>query len=56
MFSYRFIQAILMSVRRHKKLNRLIEFSKSIFPHSILKHVGIELAFKINKFMRFLLS
>ena len=30
-----------------KKLNLLIEFSNSIFPNSILKHVDNELAFKI---------
>ena len=44
----RFIQAILVSVRRHKKLNPLIEFSNSIFTNFVFKHVGIELAFKIN--------
>ena len=32
-----FIQAILMSVRRHKKLNLLIEFSNSIFIKFYLK-------------------
>ena len=42
------IQATVMSVRRHKKLNLLIEFSNSIFTNFILKHVGVELAFKIN--------
>ena len=43
-----FIQAILISVRQHKKLNLLIEFSNLIFTNFILKHVGIELAFKMN--------
>ena len=43
-----FIQAILMSVRRHKKLNLLIEFSNSFFTNFFLKDVGIELAFKLN--------
>ena len=41
-----FMQAILMSVRQHKKLNLLIEFSNSIFANFILKHVDTELAFK----------
>ena len=51
----RFIQAILMSSRWHKKLNLLIEFSNSIFINFILKHIGVELAFKINYVTRFLL-
>ena len=43
-----FIQAVLTSVRRHKKLNLLIGFSNSIFTNFIENHVGIEPAFKIN--------
>ena len=40
---------ILMSGRRHKKLNLLIEFSNSVFIFVfILKHIGFELAFRIN--------
>ena len=31
-----------------KKLNLLIKFSNSIFKKIISKHIGIELAFKIN--------
>ena len=41
-----FMQAVLRSVRRHKKSNLLTEFSNLIFTNFILKHVGIELTFK----------
>ena len=41
-------QAFLMSERRYKKLNVVIEFSNSIFIKFILKHIGVELTFKIN--------
>ena len=47
-YSQGFIQAILMSGRRHKILNLLIEFSSSIFIKFVLKHIGVELAFNIN--------
>ena len=43
-----FIQAILMSIRQHEKLSLVIEFSNLIFTNFILKHVCIELAFKLN--------
>ena len=43
-----FIQAILMPGRWHKKLNFLIEISKSIFIKFYSKHFGVELTFKIN--------
>ena len=43
-----FIQAILMSSRQHKKLDLLTEFYNSIFIKFILKHIGVELSFKIN--------
>ena len=43
-----FIQAILMSGRQHRKLNLLIEFKNSIFKKINLKHVIVEIAFKIN--------
>ena len=36
------------SSRQHKKLNLLIEFYNSIFTKFILKHIGVELSFKIN--------
>ena len=35
----RFIQAILMSGRRHKKFSVLIEFSNSLFINIIVKHI-----------------
>ena len=44
-----------MSVRRHEKLNLLIEFSNSIFIKSYLKHFVIEISFKIHWCTRFLL-
>ena len=50
-----FIQAVLMSGRRHRKLNLLIEFKNSIFKKINLKHVIVELAFKINQLASFLL-
>ena len=37
-----------MSIRQHKKLSLLIEFSNSIFTNFIVKYVDTELAFKIN--------
>ena len=47
----RFIQAILMSDRRHKKLSLLIEFRNSIFIKLYFEtseQIGFKLAFKIN--------
>ena len=42
-----------MSVRCHKKLDLLIEFSDSVFTNFILKHVGIDFAFKIKLIYKF---
>ena len=50
-----FIQAILMSGRRHKKLNLLTEFSTQSSKKFILKHIDTELAYKINYLTKFLL-
>ena len=50
-----FIQAILMLDRQHKKLNVLIELLNSIFIKCFLKHLVVELAFKINNLTKFLL-
>ena len=51
-----FIQAISISSRWLKKLNFLIESLNSILVKICFKHIGIELAFKINSLTRFLLS
>ena len=53
LYSQEFIQAILMSGRQCKKLNLLIELS-NFFTKTFLKHIGVELVFKINYLIRFL--
>ena len=54
-FLQNFIQAILMSGRWCKKLNLLSGFSSSIFIIFFKKHIGFELAVKINQLTSFLL-
>ena len=48
-----FIQAILMSVRLHKNLDFLMEFSNSVFVKFYFKQFGVEITFKIHWLTRF---
>ena len=50
-----FIQAVWMPSRRLKKLNLIIEFLNSIIKKKFLKHIGVEVVFKINLLTKFLL-
>ena len=44
-----------MSSRRLKKLNLLTELLNSIFKKKILKHICVEVVFKINLLTKFVL-